>query len=243
MKHTLVLFSLSFVLASCATAPTDGHATTAPESSTTSAHEHGAPAGETAPSAMQVFQRLQQGHARFCAGTPTTQDALAQMHATAGGQHPMAFVLGCIDSRVPPEMVFDCGIGDLFVGRVAGNLENGDLLGSMEYATKVVGTPLIVVLGHSSCGAIKGACDNVQLGNLTGLLAQVQPAIDASPCEGERNSHNKPWLAAVIKNNVLQTMQDIPARSEVIRDLVAQGKVTIVGGVYDLATGAITWLD
>lgn len=189
-----------------------------------------------------MFERLQAGNQRFQDAQLSPLDVATRRQATAAAQQPMAFVLSCIDSRVPPEQVFDCGIGDLFVGRVAGNIENADLLGSMEYATKVAGTPLIVVLGHSRCGAIKGACDGVTLGNLTALLAQVRPAIDATPCQGERNSHNHDWVSAVTVRNVLQTMRDIPLRSPVMRELIATGRLQIQGGIYDLDTGAIRWL-
>ena len=190
-----------------------------------------------------ALARLDAGNRRFREGRSTGFDLLGQAAASASGQSPMAFVLSCVDSRVLPEAAFDCGIGDLFVGRVAGNFENVDLLGSIEYATKVVGTPLVVVLGHSSCGAVKGACDGVELGNLTALLGEIEPAVRSVETSGERSSKNATFVADVVAANVRRTQVDILARSPVIAQLAAEGKVSVVGGVYDLASGAVTWLE
>lgn len=198
---------------------------------------------QTAMTPAIVLKRLKAGNMRFQAALNTSNDYLAQARASASGQSPMAYVLSCVDSRVLPETIFDCGIGDIFVGRVAGNFENTDQLGSMEFATKAVGTPLIVVLGHSSCGAVKGACDDVQLAdNLTGLLGNIAPAVQGAQATGPRNSKNPDFVAAVVEANVRATMRDIAKRSVTIRELVAAGKLAIVGGVYDLRTGAVEWL-
>ncbi|HED54709.1 MAG TPA: carbonic anhydrase [Phycisphaerales bacterium] len=184
---------------------------------------------------------LKAGNRRFVAGQTQGYDLLTQAKATASGQYPKAIILGCLDSRVPPEMVFDQGIGDIFVGRVAGNFENQDLLGSMEFGTKLAGSKLIVVLGHGSCGAVKGAIDQVELGNLTATLENIN--VDTSDIAGERSSKNKTLVASVIESNVRQTVRDIQSRSPVIADLVEQGELKVVGAIYNLDTGRVSWLD
>jgi carbonic anhydrase len=148
-----------------------------------------------------------------------------------------------LDSRVPTEIVFDQGIGDIFVGRVAGNFVNTDMLGSFEFGTAVAGAKVIVVLGHSSCGAIMGAIDQAELGNLTSTLANIEPAVRAAGRMGDRSSGNTALVERVTIENVQKAMDDITARSPVLAGLVADGKLLVVGGVYDLATGEITWLD
>jgi carbonic anhydrase len=194
---------------------------------------------------QQVLAQLKEGNQRFVEGRLTPRDYLAQAEATTAGQYPKAVILGCVDSRVPPEIVFDQGIGDLFVGRVAGNFENVDLLGSLEFATAVAGTPLIVVLGHSYCGAIQGAVAGVELGNLTAMLDNFDEVLETvrEMREWIVDPSNSEAVEAAIEENVRQTQADIIARSEVIADLVASGDVAVVGGVYDLATGQVTWLD
>ena len=192
---------------------------------------------------QDVVKLLKEGNQRFASGEATGRDSLAQVKATAAGQYPMAVVLSCLDSRIPVELVFDRGIGDLFVARVAGNFENTDILGSMEFATKLAGAKLIVVLGHTNCGAVKGACDGAQMGNLTSTLANIAPAVEASSSvEGERNSKNKTFVAAVTHANVRQTMADILAKSAVMKELVDAGQLAVVGGIYNLETGAVDWL-
>ncbi len=199
---------------------------------------------QQAMSPGQVLERLEAGNQRFQKSDRTAFDYVAQARASATGQSPMAYVLSCVDSRVLPETIFDCGIGDLFVGRVAGNFENTDQLGSMEFATAAVGTPLIVVLGHSSCGAVKGACDQVKLAdNLTALLQNIAPAVQKSRVSGERSSKNPAFVAAVVENNVLGTIADIKKRSATIRERIAAGKLAIAGGIYDLETGAVKWIS
>jgi carbonic anhydrase len=194
----------------------------------------------------QVLADLKAGNQRFAAGKLTSRDYMAQAEATAaGGQYPKATILSCVDSRVPVEIVFDQGIGDLFVGRVAGNVEDVNMVGSFEFATKVAGSKVIVILGHTSCGAIKGAADGVELGNLTELLndfdAPIARADEAT--EGEANSSNTEFLNLAIEENVRQTIADLLDQSEVISDLVDSGDLLVVGGVYDLATGRVNWLD
>jgi len=194
----------------------------------------------------QVLADLKAGNGRFVAGKLTPRDYMAQAKATAaGGQYPKATILGCVDSRVPPEIIFDQGIGDVFVGRVAGNVEDVNMVGSFEFATKVAGSKVVVILGHTSCGAIKGAADGVELGNLTELLndfdAPIARADEATG--GEANSSNKEFLNLAIEENVRQTIADLLSQSEVISKLVKAGDLLVVGAVYDLGTGRVTWLD
>jgi carbonic anhydrase len=192
----------------------------------------------------QALEILRKGNARFASGKMLERDLQAQVAATAGGQYPHSVVLTCIDSRVPPEVVFDQGIGDIFAPRVAGNFVDGELLGSMEFAAAVAGSKLIVVLGHTECGAVKGACDNVQLGNLTQTLSNIAPAVYAvTDIEGERSSKNKAFVNAVAHENVRQTVDNILQRSSVLRELVERGKLKVVGAMYDVATGQVTFMD
>lgn len=192
-----------------------------------------------------VLTDLKEGNQRFVDGRTTPRDSMRQVEATSTGQYPKAVVLSCLDSRVPPELIFDQGIGDLFVGRIAGNFENVDMLGSLEFATKAAGAKLIVVLGHTACGAIKGAADQVELGNLTAMLDNFDPALararEAVP--GPANSKNQAFIQRAIEENVRLTMSDILARSPVVKEQVDSGAIGIVGGVYDLATGKVKWLD
>ncbi|MFG0307168.1 MAG: carbonic anhydrase family protein [Phycisphaerales bacterium JB040] len=193
---------------------------------------------------QEALQRLKDGNRRFVSDNLTPVDYLAQKRATAGGQYPKAVILGCIDSRVPAEIIFDLGVGDAFVARVAGNFENTDILGSMEFATAVAGSKVIVVLGHTACGAVKGAADGVELGNLTSMLANIDPAIAASQgVPGEKSSKNEAYVNAIIRANVVQTVADIEARSPVMAERIASGDLLVVGGVYDLTTGRVEWLD
>ncbi len=193
----------------------------------------------------QVLADLKEGNRRFAEGRMTDRDYIAQAGATASGQYPKAAVLGCVDSRVPPEIIFDQGIGDIFVGRVAGNVEDVNLVGSLEFATKVAGSKAIVILGHTSCGAIKGAADGVELGNLTELLNDFDAPIaraDAAT-EGEANSSNAAFLNLAIEENVRETIDNILDQSPVLSEMVSNGEIVIAGGVYDLSSGRVTWLD
>lgn len=201
-------------------------------------------ADQAALTPNQVLAELKAGNERFVQGNLTARDYRAQVASTAAGQYPKAVILSCLDSRIPPEIVFDQGIGDLFVARIAGNFENEDILGSMEFATKAAGAKLIVVLGHTACGAVKGACDNVQLGNLTAMLENFEPALAASQgVEGEKSSKNDAYVTAVTDANIRQTMRDIVERSPVLAELVAGGSVAVVGGLYDLGTGQVNWIE
>ena len=194
----------------------------------------------------EVHARLLDGNARFVAGDVTHRDHQAQVRAAAAGQWPKAVVLSCLDSRIPVEDVFDCGIGDLFVARVAGNVVNVDILGSMEFACAVSGAKLVFVLGHEHCGAIKGAIDLgavAQLGfaNLSALLGVIAPAVDDVTGEhGPRSSKNPAFVHRVAEENVRRTLQRIRAESPVLRDLEARGQIQIVGGMYDMDTGEVT---
>ena len=190
----------------------------------------------------EVLERLREGNARFLAGETAERDLRRQVEDTTGGQWPLAVVLSCIDSRTSSELIFDQGIGDLFNARIAGNFQNDDILGSMEFACKVAGAKLVLVLGHSHCGAIKGACDAVELGHLTGMLQKLRPAVDAvtTPTEeSERTSANAAFVDAVARENVRATVEAISHRSEVLRTLRDEGAIEIVGGMYDVTNGEV----
>jgi carbonic anhydrase len=190
-----------------------------------------------------ALQMLKEGNARFLAGKSVNCDLMAQVKATADGQAPFASIIGCIDSRVPPELVFDQRIGDIFAARVAGNFVNTDIIGSMEFATKLAGSKLIVVLGHTECGAVKGAVDNAKLGNLTAMLANITPAVEkVKGIDGPRSSKNKKLVQAVADVNAKDAVQNMLERSEVLRELVAAGQLKIVSAMHDVHTGRVTWL-
>jgi carbonic anhydrase len=190
----------------------------------------------------QVIDELKKGNERFRAGKMASRDYLAEKRSSAAGQYPAAVVLGCVDSRVPAEIVFDAGIGDIFTGRVAGNVINDDMLGSMEFGCAVSGSKLVLVLGHTACGAIKGTIDNVVLGNLTGLLARIEPAIPATKFDGEKSSKNASYVDAVARTNVVLGLAEIRRRSPVLEDLEKKGNIKIVGAMYDVATGAVEFV-
>ncbi len=192
-----------------------------------------------------ALRALKQGNKRFANGNSTQFDWKAQAKSTAAnGQYPHSIVLSCLDSRVPVEAVFDQGIGDVFVGRVAGNFENTDMLGSFEFGTAVAGSKLIVVLGHSACGAVKGTIDQAELGNLTDTLANIEPAVgDVRVGSMGRTSKDNDLVDRVVEANVRRTVRDITDRSEVLEELVRKGDLKVVGAVYDLESGRVTWLD
>ena len=202
-------------------------------------------AEQQARSPQAVFEQLQAGNMRYVNGTTDRVDASALRSETVDGQHPQAVVLSCIDSRVPVEMVFDQHIGDIFVARVAGNFENPDILGSMEYACAVAGSKLIVVLGHAGCGAVKAACDGVELGHITDLLASIQPAVDKVQAarQSTPTSQDADFVHATIRENVRLTMCRILEKSIILNDLHRAGTIDVVGGVYQLDSGEVTWLD
>jgi carbonic anhydrase len=191
----------------------------------------------------QIIEMMKRGNERFRAGTMKIKDYLAQKRASATGQYPAAIILSCIDSRTPAEIILDIGIGDTFNARVAGNIANSDMLGSMEFACAVSGAKVILVMGHTACGAIKGAIDNVQLGNLTGLLDQIKPAIDATQFNGDRSSKNPQFVDAVARANVQHSMDQIRTNSSILADLEKNGKIKIVGSMYDISNGMVTFLS
>jgi carbonic anhydrase len=193
---------------------------------------------------QQALAELKAGNERFVAGKPLVRNLPSQVKATASGQYPFAVVLSCLDSRQPIEIVFDQGIGDIFSARVAGNVLNDDILGSMEFACKVSGAKLIAVVGHSNCGAIKGAIDDVDLGNLTGLLTKIKPAIDSVPASVQpRTSKNYSFVDQVSEANVRLVMKEIPERSPILREMLDKGEIKLVGGMYDLSTGKVQFYD
>ena len=187
----------------------------------------------------QIIELMQKGNKRFRLGKESPHDYLAQQKASAKGQYPAAVILSCIDSRAPAEMIMDLGIGDTFNARVAGNVSNDDILGSMEFACKLAGAKVVLVMGHTRCGAVKGAIDDAQLGNLTGLLGKIRPAVAATKYQGERSAGNYGFVDAVARTNVELTVADIRSRSSVLADLEKSGAIKIVGAMYNLETGVV----
>jgi carbonic anhydrase len=195
---------------------------------------------QEAMSTHEALDLLKAGNARFVAGRSQVRNLPAKVRATASGQYPFAVILSCLDSRMPIEIMFDQGIGDIFSARVAGNVLADDVLGSMEFACKVSGAKLIVVIGHSNCGAIKGAVDDAQLGSLTGLLAKIKPAAAQVPENGRaRSSNNSEFVQKVAEANVRLVMQQIRERSPVLKQMLDAGSIGLVGGMYDLGTGRV----
>jgi carbonic anhydrase len=191
-----------------------------------------------------ALKELKAGNERLLSQTMRNCNLLEQVRATAGGQFPLAVVIGCIDSRVPPELVFDQRIGDIFSARLAGNVADDDVVGSAEFATKLAGAKLIVVLGHSECGAVKGAIDGAELGMLTNLLKRIRPAIEASSnAPGEHTSKNKDFVQQVATMNARLAAQGLERDSPVLRDLVAKGELKIVAAMHDVATGRIMFME
>ena len=186
---------------------------------------------------------LKQGNVRFTSGSTTSRDYQSQVSQTAGGQYPLAAVVSCIDSRIPTEIVFDQGIGDIFNARIAGNFVNEDILGSLEFACKVAGAKAIVVMGHTSCGAIKGACDKAELGNLTQLLEKITPAVDAveTPEGADRSSANAAFVDAVAAKNVEFTLAKIRENSSVLNEMLEANEIEIIGAMYDVASGKVSF--
>ena len=192
--------------------------------------------------ADEIIQQMKAGNERFRSGKPQHRDLMREAQATAKGQYPAAIVFSCVDSRVPAELILDFGIGDIFSGRVAGNVADEDVLGSMEFACKVAGSKVVLVMGHTACGAIKGAIDGVQLGNLTALLAKIRPAVEATQYTGERSAKNYAFVDAVARKNVLLTLANIRGRSPVLRDLESNGSIKLAGAMYNLETGNVEFL-
>lgn len=190
-----------------------------------------------------AIEMLKAGNQRFVNNKKINRDLLKQVKETADGQYPFAAVVSCIDSRIPTEVIFDKGIGDIFNARIAGNIVNEDILGSLEFACKLAGAKAIVVMGHTGCGAVKGACDDAQLGNLTQMLDKIKPAVELTPTdEGEpRNSANTSFVNKVADKNVELTIQNIKKKSAVLNEMLQQGELAIIGAMYHVETGEITF--
>jgi carbonic anhydrase len=210
---------------------------------------YGAETKETqaAMTPQMALQRLKEGNERYVLNKLDDNKKFRKQAAfTAKGQYPFATILSCIDSRVSAEEIFDLGNGDAFNGRVAGNVVTPDLLGSFEFATKLAGSKVLMVLGHTSCGAVKGACDGAKLGNLTGLLDRIQPAVDLvgkSWMDGDKNSKNSKFVEAVGEANVRLTMEEVKKQSPVMKEMIDSGELLLVGGIYNLETGRVSYLD
>ncbi|HYA29883.1 MAG TPA: carbonic anhydrase family protein [Acidobacteriota bacterium] len=187
----------------------------------------------------QIIQAMKQGNERFRAGVRKNRNYLNEQKASAKGQYPAAVLLSCIDSRAPAEVIMDLGLGDIFNCRVAGNIANSDILGSMEFACKLSGAKVVVVMGHTACGAVKGAIANAELGNLTGLLAKIKPAIETTSYKGDRSANNYAFVDAVARTNVEMTVADIRKSSPVLAQLETSGAIRIVGAMYNLETAAL----
>lgn len=193
---------------------------------------------------QQVLQRLKDGNKRFMSGKMKNRRLMTQAHLSATAQHPVAVILSCMDARTPPEIIFDQGIGDVFAIRNAGNIQNTDVLGGMEFGTELSGAKLIVVMGHTSCGAVRGACQDVKLGHLTGLLDKIQPAVkEASAAQDSKDCGNAAFINEIAKDNVKLVMKQIQAESPIIDKLVKENKIAIVGGIQNLATGEVIFLN
>ena len=195
---------------------------------------------------QKALQFLKEGNLRFQNNLKANRNLLEQVNDTSDGQFPFATILSCIDSRVSAELVFDQGLGDIFSVRIAGNFVNEDILGSMEFACKLAGTKLIVVLGHTSCGAVKGACDDAKLGNLTNMLAKIKPAVEAisEPTEASlRNSKNLEFVDNVAEKNVQLTIENIRTLSPILKEMEDSNEIDIVGGMYDINNGAVNFFE
>lgn len=201
---------------------------------------------QTTMTPEKSLQHLKEGNQRFQLNLKVNRDLIDQVSDTSEGQYPFATILSCIDSRVSSELIFDLGIGDVFSARVAGNFVNEDILGSMEFACKLAGTKLVVVLGHTACGAVKGACDDAKLGNLTNMLAKIKPAVKAVPSPEDpnlRNSSNIDFVNNVAAKNVQLTIERILDESEVLAEMQNNGEIKIIGGMYDIHSGAVTFYE
>jgi len=189
-----------------------------------------------------ALELLKEGNKRFVNNLKVNRNLLQQANETSDGQHPMAVILSCIDSRTSAELIFDQGLGDIFSVRIAGNIINEDILGSMEFACKVAGSKIIVVLGHTKCGAVKGACDHVEMGNLTALLTKIRPAVEDEMTTTEnRNSGNGEFVEKVAAINVKRTVKSIVERSTILKEMIEKGEIGLVGGTHDITTGQVTF--
>ena len=191
-----------------------------------------------------ALQILKKGNERFMNNLKANRNLLQQVNETSDGQHPFAIILSCIDSRTSAELIFDQGLGDIFSVRIAGNVLNEDILGSMEFACKVAGAKVIVVLGHTKCGAVKGACDHVEMGNLTTLLSKIRPAVDDEKTQTEnRNSSNSVFVEKVAEINVHRTVNAIKERSSILAEMINSGEIGLVGGMYNVETGQVEFYE
>ena len=189
-----------------------------------------------------ALELLKEGNKRFVNNLKVNRNLLQQANETSDGQHPFAVILSCIDSRTSAELIFDQGLGDIFSVRIAGNIINEDILGSMEFGCKVAGSKIIVVLGHTKCGAVKGACDHVEMGNLTALLTKIRPAVDDETTTSEnRNSNNSIFVEKVATINVKRTVKSIMERSPILKEMIESGQIGIIGGTHDITTGDVTF--
>ena len=199
---------------------------------------------QTAITPLMALELLKDGNKRFVNNLKVNRNLLQQANDTSDGQHPFAVILSCIDSRTSAELIFDQGLGDVFSVRIAGNIINEDILGSMEFGCKVAGSKIIVVLGHTKCGAVKGACDHVEMGNLTALLTKIRPAVDDELTTSEnRNSGNSEFVEKVSVINVKRTVQSILQRSPILKEMIEKGEIGIVGGTNDIKTGQVDFFD
>lgn len=240
-------FGLSFftlLLLSCNPAPESEQTATAPEEETTTGlvEEVLTAEEQAALTPDMVIQSFKEGNGRFMRNDLTSRNHSEQVRKSTNAQYPKAIVLSCVDSRVPVEDVFDRGIGDVFVARVAGNFVNEDILGSMEFACKVSGSKLILVMGHEHCGAVKAAVDGVELGNITPMLSKINPAVEATEYEGDRSSKNEEFVHMVCESNVRHTMQQVRERSPILKEMEDDGEIKIIGAVYDMDNGKVTFL-
>lgn len=195
---------------------------------------------EISPS--RALELLEEGNKRFVNNLKINRNLLQQANETSDGQHPFAVILSCIDSRTSAELIFDQGLGDVFSVRIAGNIVNEDILGSMEFGCAVAGSKIIVVLGHTKCGAVKGACDHVEMGNLTALLTKIRPAVDDETVTTEnRNSSNSVFVENVAVINVKRTVKAIMERSTILKEMIEAGQIGIIGGTHDISTGEVTF--
>jgi carbonic anhydrase len=193
---------------------------------------------------QQALEILKEGNKRFVGNLKVNRNLLEQVNDTRDGQWPFAVILSCIDSRTSAELIFDQGLGDIFSVRIAGNIVNEDILGSMEFACKVAGSKLVVVLGHTKCGAIKGACDGVEMGNLTTLLSKIEPAVkDENKTTDNRNSKNPVFVENVAEINVRRNVELVLAKSPILEEMVRNGEIGLVGAMYDVGTGEVTFYD
>jgi carbonic anhydrase len=190
----------------------------------------------------EVIQAFKDGNERFMNNDLTARNHSEQVRKSTNAQFPKAIVLSCVDSRVPVEDVFDRGIGDIFVARVAGNFENTDILGSMEFACKVSGSKVVLVMGHEHCGAVKAAIDDVKLGNITEMLEEIRPAVDAVEYEGDKTSKNEEFVHMVCESNIRRTMDDIRERSPILKEMEENGEIKILGAIYDMDSGKVSFL-